>query len=421
MITTHKADVVVVGAGPAGIAAAVTAAGHGAGVCLVDEATHAGGPIWRGGEKSPTGSADQWLTKLQRSSVQHLVGVRVVGHDRPGVLQAVADESPSLICYEKLILAPGARELFLPFPGWTVPNVMGAGGLQQLVKSGLSVRNKRVVVAGTGPLLLASAAFLQSAGARVVTVAEQASRLQLVRFAISLVSSPHLLAQAVTLRSQLRDVPIRTGCWPTQAHGHEHLTAVTLTDGNETWVEPCDYLACGFHLVPNLELPRLLDCTVEHGCVRVDDAQQTTVQSVYAAGEITGIGGVSLALLEGQIAGHNAAGQSRSAHSLLGSKRRAKRYANRMGEAFKLRPELRRLARPDTIVCRCEDVPYSALTSRISSRDAKLQTRCGMGTCQGRICGPALECLFGWTDASVRPPLHPVSVGDLVDVSSEVK
>jgi NADPH-dependent 2,4-dienoyl-CoA reductase/sulfur reductase-like enzyme len=196
---------------------------------------------------------------------------------------------------------------------------------------------------------------------------------------------------------------------------------VTLTDGNESWVEPCDYLACGFYLVPNLELPRLVGCDVEQGRVQVDNAQQTSLKSVYAAGEITGIGGVSLALLEGRIAGHNAAGQTQLARPLLGAKRRAARYANRLDEAFKLRPELRQLSTPDTIVCRCEDVPHAALTDRTSMRDAKLQTRCGMGTCQARICAPVLEFLFGWTDASVRPPLHPVSVRDLMDLTSEEK
>ena len=145
------------------------------------------------------------------------------------------------------------------------------------------------------------------------------------------------------------------------------------------------------------------------------------MQSVYAAGEVTGIGGVALALLEGQIAGHNAAGQNSSAHRLLGSRRGARRFAHRMAETFALRPELRQLATPDTIVCRCEDVPLEALTNRVSARDAKLQTRCGMGTCQGRICQPAVEFLFGWTDASVRPPLHPVSIHDLVELASDAK
>ncbi len=167
---------------------------------------------------------------------------------------------------------------------------------------------------------------------------------------------------------------------------------------------PCDYLACGFHLVPNIELPLLLGCQIQNSSVHIDDFQRTTVADVFCAGEPTGIGGVELSLVEGEIAGLTAAGRIAEASSLFGKREKLRRFARSLGRAFPLRPELHRLPAPETIVCRCEDVRYSNLREHTGWRDAKLQTRCGMGPCQGRICGPATQFLFKWNPDSVRPP-----------------
>ena len=120
-----------------------------------------------------------------------------------------------------MILATGARELFLPFPGWTLPNVMGAGGLQALVKSGLPIEGKSVVVAGSGPLLLAVAALLKKKGAVVRAIAEQAPMSRLVRFGLGLWSEPGKLFQAIGLRQEIGGVRYRAGCWPVEAVGDE--------------------------------------------------------------------------------------------------------------------------------------------------------------------------------------------------------
>ena len=144
-------DVAVVGAGPAGIAAALAAADSGSTVGLIDDNPAAGGQIWRGAQNAPRHSASSiWLDRLNKSAVQIVRGARVF-HAANGELAAESDDSAIQISYGKLILATGARELFLPFPGWTLPNVMGAGGLQALVKSGLDISGKRIVIAGTGP------------------------------------------------------------------------------------------------------------------------------------------------------------------------------------------------------------------------------------------------------------------------------
>jgi hypothetical protein len=160
--------------------------------------------------------------------------------------------------------------------------------------------------------------------------------------------------------------------------------------------------------VPNTELAVLVGCALRDGFIEVDDVQQTSVTDVFAAGEPTGIAGLESALLTGTIAGLAAAGKLEEAKALLPRRQKLERFAARLKAAFALRPELLGLAHPDTIVCRCEDVTYAALTAYENWADAKRQTRCGMGSCQGRVCGPATEALFGWCNSSVRPPLFPV-------------
>jgi NADPH-dependent 2,4-dienoyl-CoA reductase/sulfur reductase-like enzyme len=149
----------------------------------------------------------------------------------------------------------------------------------------------------------------------------------------------------------------------------------------------------------------------------VNAEQQTSVNGIYCAGEPTGIAGVDAASVQGRIAGLVAAGQTAAAAQLYGRRDAEAKFGRAMTRAFALRPEVLKLAEPDTIVCRCEDVRLGDIEGSMLRRsnwtDAKLQTRCGMGPCQGRICGPALEALFGWRNASVRPPIFPVPIAAL--------
>lgn len=135
---------------------------------------------------------------------------------------------------------------------------------------------------------------------------------------------------------------------------------------------------------------------------------------VYAAGESTGIGGLELSLVEGEIAGLAAAGKREDARPLFGERAKQRRFADLLNRTFSLRDELKTLVAPETIVCRCEDVVFDRLRAHDSWRVAKLQTRCGMGPCQGRICGSAVEFLFDWKVESVRPPVLPVRVESLL-------
>jgi NADPH-dependent 2,4-dienoyl-CoA reductase/sulfur reductase-like enzyme len=397
-------DIAIVGAGPAGLAAARRAPESGARVALLDDNPKPGGQIWR---SDPA----QWRPLL--GNLDPICGVRVVAVPEPGILTLEKFDGDIEIGYRKLILATGARERFLPFPGWTLPNVMGAGGLQALAKSGLPIEGKKVIIAGSGPLLLAVAKYMRAHGAKVRLVAEQAGDAALFRFALGLVRHPGKLLQTLQFGAALLGIRHRTSCWPIAADGSGQLESVTLYRAGKTWKEPCDYLACGFGLIPNVEVPVLLGCRLGETGVEVDDYQQTSVPGVYAAGEVTSIGGLDLSLVEGEIAGYAAAGKPEMAARLFAARARHRQFAYSLEKAFALREELKNLTQDDTLVCRCEDVSFGRVRQCSGWRDAKLHTRCGMGPCQGRVCGGAVEFLLGWKSESVRPPVFPARIGSL--------
>jgi len=407
------------------MAAAARAAENGAHVALVDDNPRLGGQIWRTSSTEssseerpwPTASA-KWQARVQAVKVETFSGMRVFHQPEPGVLHAESADSLHEYRYEKLILATGARERFLPFPGWTLPNVMGAGGLQALVKSGLPIEGKRVVIAGTGPLLLAVAAYLRQHGAKIPQICEQASWSNLASFGLSLLKQPGKIIQGLQLRKEISGARFSANSWPLTANGRDKLESVTILRNGKSETIPCDYLACGFHLVPNLELPLLLGCQIQCGTVQVDDLQRTTVQNIYCAGEPTGIGGVELALAEGEVAGLAAANRTDDATKLFPQRDKLRAFVRVLDKTFRLRRELKNLATPETLVCRCEDVSLARLRRHTSWREAKLQTRCGMGPCQGRICGPATQFLLKWNPESVRPPIYPSRLESLAGVAT---
>ena len=411
MTADRTFDVVVVGAGPAGIAAATIAAEAGRSVALIDDNPAPGGQIWRGPQSDKR--ALNWLARLQKSGAAVLLGTSVVDAPGASILLTSSEAGAAEMRFSRLILATGAREIFLPFPGWTLPGVVGAGALQAFVKNGLPVSGKRIVIAGSGPLLLAVADLLTREGADIAAVAEQVPLRTLLRFAVGLWRWPAKMFQGLKLRYNLASIAYHPGCWVKRASGENRLAEVTLTDGGRTWQESCDLLACAFGLIPNTELALLLGCQVHQGAVVVNEYQQTSRGDIYCAGEPTGIGGVEKSLLEGQIAGHAVTGQRSRLSALLSKSAGLATFQRALEQSFALRPELARMAESDTIVCRCEDVTYGRLVSRRNWREAKLHTRCGMGACQGRVCGPATAHLFGWELESVRPPILPARVSDL--------
>lgn len=417
-----ETDILIIGGGPSGLAAASAASdSRNVKIAVVDDNPQFGGQIWRGElGKIKSGEAQNLLKNLEKDSIQMFSGTQIFACGQSeNSLSAETANGLLEFRYQKLILATGARERFLPFPKWTLPGVFGAGGLQALVKGGFPVKDKKIVVAGTGALLLAVASYLKSKGGKIILIAEQSSPKNVYRLGLSLARFPGKLTEAVKFRADLFGVPYYTDCFPVSAEGTENLEAVNLRRRGRGRRVECDYLACGFHLVPNNQIAALLNCEINDGFVSVDEFQTTTVSDVFCAGESTGIGGLELSLIEGKIAGLAAVGDTNGARKFFAAREKAGRFAANLERAFALRDELKNLPDENTIVCRCEDVAFGKLKNFDSWRAAKLQTRCGMGACQGRICGGAVEFLFDWKTASVRPPLFPARLESLAGADDE--
>ncbi|MFH7594059.1 NAD(P)/FAD-dependent oxidoreductase [Streptomyces racemochromogenes] len=442
-------DLAVVGAGPAGLAAAVTAAGLGLRVTLLDTAERPGGQYYRHpaatlGAARPQALHHGWRAFTTREAAlraheaagritylpRHHVWTVVPDPDGTGTwtLHAVAghapDETPAALRARRVLLATGAHERQLPFPGWTLPGVVGAGGAQAMLKNNLVLPGRRVVVAGSGPLLLAVAGSLAAAGAAVPAVVEAASYTAYAPQAPALLRNPAKLAEGATYGGALLRHGIRllTRHAVTEAHGTDRVEAVTLARLDKDWRPlpgtarriPCDALAVGHGLVPQLELATGLGCATRLApdgtvALELDASQRTSVPGVWSAGETGGIGGAQLALTEGEIAAHAIAGRPVPA-TLTRRRARLRAFAAAMAAAHRPGTGWTGWLREETDVCRCEEVPAGRIreaVEELGARDArtvKLLTRAGMGWCQGRMCGPAVAALAGGAPAPDRRP-----------------
>ncbi len=409
-------DIVIVGAGPAGLAAAITAGRSGQSIAILDNNPAMGGQIWRSGTVLATPEIAQEMQQkiLLSKNIEILTSAKIVAAPASGQLLVELEDSSVVLNYQKLILCTGARELFLPFPGWTLPGVTGAGGLQALIKAGTPVKNRRIVIAGSGPLLLASADTARKVGAQVLYIAEQANKSSVHKFAYQLWRWPAKLIQALFLPHQL----YKTDSYILEAIGTEKLERVKLQTPKGIVEIECDHLACGFGLIPNIQLAQLLNCDIQNQAIVVNELQQTSQDQIFAAGECTGFGGSELALVEGEIAGFAATGQMDLASRLFKKRQHYQKFADILQQSFSLREELKTLAQSDTIFCRCEDVTFSKVVERSCWVDAKLHTRCGMGACQGSTCAAAARFIFGWQVPNSRPPLLPTRAKSLISLQS---
>ncbi|MEU4350181.1 NAD(P)/FAD-dependent oxidoreductase [Streptomyces sp. NPDC023838] len=444
-------DLAVIGAGCAGLAGAVTAAELGLSVALLDASPQIGGQFFRhpapdAGATRPEALHHDWSLftglrrRLEASEVHHLGGHHVWtvtrdGDDGPWAVHAVTgadggEERPVRVRARAVLLATGAYERQLPFPGWTLPGVVGAGGAQAMLKSGLVLPGRRVVVAGSGPLLLAVASSLAAAGAHVPAVIEASGYLGYARQPYVLAANPRKLAEAAVhggalLRHRVR---LRTRSAVTEVHGTERVEAVTVSRLDREWrpvpgtgrrIE-CDALAVGHGLAPQIELATTLGCatrTTPDGTTALvlDASQETSVRGLWAAGETGGVGGARLADVEGELAGLAIAARLSGHPALYGRGRvrdlerrrdRMRAFADAMAAAHAPGTGWPQWLTDDTDVCRCEEVTAHSVRAAVTdlgARDArtvKLFTRAGMGWCQGRMCGAAVACLVGQHDGA---------------------
>jgi thioredoxin reductase len=473
-VTTSPADsvfdVAVVGAGPAGMAAAAAAADAGARVALIDAAPRPGGQFWRHRPDDDGARHHAWATfTALRECLERAAGdgrvVTLAGNsvwyaeraDDAFVIHALCDGAERQVRARTVVIATGAYDRQVPFPGWTLPGVMTAGAAQALLKGHGVVAGRRIAVAGSGPFLLPVAAGLADAGARLVGVFEAGRPTAFARHPrVALRSLATLREGAGYLATLARHgTRYRTRTAVVSAVGSDELTGVRVASVDDEWrVRPgsereiaCDTLAVGYGFTAQTELPVALGCEMvadaDGGLVaRAGPDQRTSVPGVYVAGEACGIGGATLALAEGEIAGHCAAGEasgrSPDAQALDDPVRRRARgraFAAVLQAAFPVRAGWQGWLAPDTILCRCEEVTIADLRHATGDlgaadpRSAKLLARPGMGLCQGRVCGYATACLVaaaGDRDVTAddlrgiagRPIAQPVPLGVLAGLGA---
>jgi thioredoxin reductase len=444
-----RCDVVVIGAGPAGLAGAVVAAGAGRSVVVVDIGIRPGGQYYRHPEGgSPTRGGRTFARLLVACEAR---GVRILREQQVFLVDGftvhtVAGEE---ITADAVLIATGAHDRVVPFPGWDLPGVLTAGGAQSLLKGSKVLPGKRIVVAGTGPFLLPVAADLTSAGAEVAGVFEANDPRRFARFPVALARNAGKLSEAAGYLSVLarHRVPVRNRHAVVAAHGDDVLTSVTVARVTSDWrpvpgserTIDCDVLAVGYGFVPQVDVGLALGCAsrvTPDGtlALAVDDRQATSVPGVFAAGEVTGIGGARLSLLEGAIAGAALSGVDISVH-LRGERARHTAFADAMAAVYPVRDGWIAGLTGDTVLCRCEEVDHDAVRTAVrelGARDAravKLLTRAGMGWCQGRMCGAAVGCavadLTGTPMAAAdlaamsrRTLAQPVTLGQLATTTS---
>jgi NADPH-dependent 2,4-dienoyl-CoA reductase/sulfur reductase-like enzyme len=458
-----RMPLVVLGAGPAGVAAARAAVDARVPVVLVDLGARTGGQYHR---REPEAFAAErpgalhhgWerfqddVARLERSPrFTHVATAGVWGvQPLPGGGVRLATDRADLPTLEAdaVIVATGANERVVPFPGWDLPGVLTVGGAQALLKGQGMRPGRAVVIAGAGPLLLPVAAALARVRTGIVALADANDPRAWLTGSPRGIPLAKLREGAEHLATLTRHrIRLRPRTAAIAAHGDGRLEEVVLARlardwtpiaGSE-WTVEADALATSHGFVPDIGLAIGLGCRLDTRdasapAVAVDALQATSVAGVWAAGEVTGIGGSDVAVHEGRVAGLAAA---RALGGQVDEAELARAVARRRADE----PFLRTLARvltvgegwtswltADTVVCRCEEVTLATVDEAIERRGAhdlrsiKLTTRCGMGHCQARMCAANVAGLI--TARTGRPPadagaldrrpvLHPVPLGRL--------
>ncbi len=456
-------ELAIIGGGPAGLCAAIEAADAGVDVLVIDENRRIGGQIYRqipypvtdGSKlgKDYTKAQELFQAVELRPKITLLPHTLVWGIFEEKTLAVYTEEGSEQIQAQTVIIANGGYDRPVPFPGWTLPGVFSAGGALTLMKSQRILPGRRVLVAGTGPILLVIATYLLEGGAEVVALLDAASRHDWWRQLPKLWGEWELLWEGFQYIRRLRSahVEIQNSHTVLRVEGEEKVTQAVLTKVDEQWkplpgteqTVRVDAVISGFGFVPSIDLPALCGCALEYkaklgGWVpQYNEEMETTVPGVFVAGETAGIGGASVAMEEGRIAGIAAAkrlGYLRPDEA----QKRLQKVQNRLADLYKFRDGINELfmpqtglldlITPETIVCRCEELKASDIIQAIadgatSLRDVKGRTRAGMGHCQGRMCASAIAAMIARQRgipieeagfSSIRPPVKPVPLAALI-------
>jgi len=458
-------DVLVIGGGPAGLAAALTAARAGVEVVLVDERKKLGGQYFK--QPPESSQIDEERLDAQYTHGRHLIhdvkaagvkillGVGVWSAVSPTHIMAAGSHARYTIRPKSLVLASGAYERGVPMPGWTLPGVMTTGAAQTLLRANQVSPGSRVLVSGNGPLNLQVAAEMAKSGVKVVGLAEVADTRWwsgLRNGASLLFTAPSLALRGLWYRAALAKarVPVmsRASVIAVEGRGHAERATVARLDnkgraiaGTERTFD-VDVLCVGFGFMPSNEIARSLGCSHQYDATRgylVPDltiSGRTTVDGVWVVGDSAGVGGAQVAMAAGVLAAADviettgrtltddvAAECSRAASAL----RRHARFQKHLWRMYEAPVLTLQLAQQDTVVCRCETVTLRDLEigfdSELHTTGAlKRVTRAGMGKCQGRYCSPILASLAAtrsglpvdeFSGFAPQPPAKPTEISTI--------
>ncbi len=447
-------ELLVVGAGPGGLCAAIEAVRAGVDVVVLDDNPRPGGQIYRqmpasftreggarrgsahdegarqgfghgastrSGKKVRAGQA--LLDEARAAGVVVSSGSTAWAMFDPGVLEVVTGDRNHRVRAQRLVLATGAYDRPVPLPGWTLPGVFTVGGAQGLLKSQRLLVGQRVLVAGVGPLLLVVAGQLAEAGAEIVAVVEPVSRLDTLGLLPALLREWRITREGLGHRWSLarRRVPWLGRSMLVRVEGEENVERAVVADVDSDWqVVPdstrtfeVDAVCLGYGLVPSVELATICGCPLRFAPetrswvpARGADLQSGApgAPGIFVVGDCAGILGAQAAAVEGRIAGLTIARDlkrleparaDRLLQPYLERRAELERFGHALHRAFELRPGLTSLAEADTVVCRCEEVTLAEVDEAIDEGadtpgQLKAWTRAGMGSCQGRMCASFL-------------------------------
>lgn len=461
-----ETDIAVVGSGPAGLSAALEASRADARVAIIDEYHRPGGQYF----KQPSASFKlldrsamgrdydrglELLRRLEQGTIQVFTGTLVWGAFDPGVLDIYRRGECERLRAERIVVATGAYDRPIAFPGWTLPGVITAGAAQSLIKSQWVLPGQRVLMVGSGPFQLPVAAQLIKAGATVVALLEASKVGGWVTRVPSIWKHLEKVNEAKDYLGALLKgrVDSRFGWTILEARGKDRVeqAVITQVDDNSQPVAgtekvlDVDTICLGFGFIPSLQLPRMLGCNsvwdenltawvTEH-----DADQRSSVPEIFVAGESTGIGGHDVAIEEGTIAGLKAAADlgkvsadeaEKKLSKVRGDLKNHQEFAHFLNRTFALKPGIYDLIREDTLLCRCQEVTAGEVAAIAREWDGSLPTikrltRVGMGNCQGRICGPLVAQVAAKASGktaqeigvdTARPPIKPVPIQALATI-----
>ena len=449
-------DVVVIGAGPAGLAAAATSAKAGLSTLLLDENAGPGGQVWRAIASTPVIErdclgADYWaggdlVEEMRASGAEIVQRATVWSLDRNLEIGVSVGGASAFIKARRVIVATGALERPFPIPGWTLPGVMTAGAAQTMLKSSALVPDGRTVIAGQGPLLWLLAAQILRLGGRIdriLDTTERGNYFSALPHAFAFLTSPYFAKGLALMREVRAKVPVVSAVSELAAAGDGQLATVSYVAGGRRETMPADLLLLHQGVVPNVNLA--MAAGVEH---RWDERQLcwspvldlnggSSIDGIAIAGDGAGIGGAEAAVFRGRLAARAAidvlapaaAAKSVSMAALRAGLVRAERGRAFLDTLFRPAPRFR-IPSGDTVVCRCEEVTANDILDSVAigatgPNQLKAYRRTGMGPCQGRLCGLTVTELMAQARGKspeeigyyrLRAPVKPITRAELAAV-----